>query len=69
MKMRDKAENPNQRGDDIERHGGRQTGCRERRRTRGDKKKEQGIRRAAIKRGKKKRKNRSAVNEIGLVQN
>lgn len=69
MKMRDNAENPKRRGDGIETQEGRQTGRRERRRTQGDKKTEQGIRQAAIKRGKKKRKKDSVVDERGLAQN
>lgn len=70
MEMRDNAENPKRRGDDIETQEGRQTGRRERRRTQGDKKTEQGIQQAAIKTGKKKkRKKDSAVDERGLTQN
>lgn len=70
MKMRDNAENPKRREDDIETQEGRQTGRRERRRTQGDKKTEQGIQQAAIKMGKKKkRKKDSAVDERGLTQN
>lgn len=67
MKMRDSGENPNWSGDDIKTQGGRQTRRRERRRTQGDEKKEQGIWRAAIKRRKKIRK--KVVDETGLAQN
>lgn len=55
MKMRDNAENPKRREGDIETQEGRQTGRRERRRTQGDKKTEQGIQQAAIKTGEKRK--------------
>lgn len=58
MKMRDNAKNPKRREDDIETQGGRQMGRRERRRTQGDKKTEQGIQQAAIKTEKKEKEER-----------